>query len=66
MGGMEDQEKGVAPGLADVFEDKHEGDAEDGAEHGEGHMLFQLDIHMFNSAGLGHGILFLSLPISSL
>lgn len=61
MGWVEDQEKGVAVGLAEVFEDEHEGNAEQGAEHGEGHMLFQFEVHMFDSAGLGHGILFLSL-----
>lgn len=60
MGGVEDQEEGVAPGLADVSEDKHEGNAEQGAEHGEGHMLFQFEVHMFDSAGWGHFVLFLS------
>ncbi len=60
MGGVEDQEKGVAPRLADVSREEHEGDAEQSAYHGEGHMLFQFEVHMFDSAGLGHIILFLS------
>lgn len=60
MGGVEDQEKGMAMGLTEVFKDEHKGNAEDGAEHGEGHMLFQFEVHMFDSAGWGHFVLFLS------